>query len=209
MCRADRYEHQKTHWQERTRAWRAEMQPVLAGLRAQIARIEASSTELRNEIATTVQSLADPRAGKVADVPTLLAQWADTEDPRQVGLRDTTARDWKCTVEPSHGTWPAPPKDRSRADRPSMCPRCTGAAPRAGELPAYVRSVAAIAPLAAELDPSSGAPESISYGSDDPVRWRHVVPAVCPTTGAWYLEALGSARGGSVLDGPEVPIACR
>jgi hypothetical protein len=163
------------------------MQPILAGLRTQIARIEASSAKLRNETVTTVQSLADPRAARVADVPSLLAQWADADDASRVGLRDAKPRDWKCTVEPSHGTWPAPPKDRSRADRPSMCPRCTGAAPRGGELPAYERSVAAIAPLAAELDPSCGAPESISYGSNDPVWWRHRVPAVCPTTGAWYL----------------------
>lgn len=187
MSRADRYERQKVHWQERTRAWRAQMQPILAELRARIARIESDSAALRGEIVATVQGRADPRAATVADVPSLLAQWADAEDPRRVGLRDSKAHDWKCTVEASHGTWPAPPKDRSRADRPSMCPRCTGAAPRVGELPAYERSVAAIAPLAAELDPSSGAPESISYGSNEPVRWRHVVPAVCPTTGVWYF----------------------
>ncbi|MBS2549619.1 zinc-ribbon domain-containing protein [Catenulispora sp. NL8] len=187
MSRADRYERQKAHWQERTRAWRAEMLPVLAELRAQIARIESGSAALREEIVATVRGLADPRVAKVADVPSLLAQWADAEDPRRVGLRDAKARDWKCTVEASHGTWPAPPKDRSRADRPSMCPRCTGAAPSTGELPAYERSVAAVAPLAAELDPSSGTRESISYGSNELVRWRHVVPAVCPTTGVWYF----------------------
>lgn len=136
MCRADRYEHQKAHWKERTRAWRAEMQPILAGLRVQIARIEASSAELRSEIATSVQALADPRAASVSDVPSLLAQWADAVDASQVGLRDAKPREWQCTVEPSHGTWPAPPKDRSRPDRPSMCPRSSASALVSGSCPA-------------------------------------------------------------------------
>ncbi|MEY2244850.1 zinc-ribbon domain-containing protein [Streptomyces sp. BF23-18] len=146
-----------------------------------------SSQRIREEILTVVRAAKDPRTLTVEDIGALNAQWADAADASKVGARDGTPRIWRCTVTPAHGTWPAPPKDRSRSDRPSMCPRCSGAAPRSGELPAFERSVAAIAALAAELHPISGDAASISYGSNTPVTWWHQVPAVRPGTGEWYL----------------------
>ncbi|MFI0968346.1 zinc-ribbon domain-containing protein [Streptomyces sp. NPDC021080] len=187
LSRADRYEAQKRSWQEHTRAWRAEMLPLLAEVRAQIARQEAETEVLRSRIVAAVREVVEPRRLTIGQVPVLAEQWADSADAAHVGLRDATKRLWRCTVEPSHGTWPAPPKDRSRTPRPSMCPKCSGASPRPGKLPALERSIAAIPPLAAELHPSSGRPEEISYGSNEVVRWRHLVLAVRPQSGEWYL----------------------
>jgi hypothetical protein len=68
-----------------------------------------------------------------------------------------------------------------------MCPKCSGAVSQPGKNPALERTLAAIPPLAAELHPSSGLPEQISYGSNGPVTWWHQVPAVRPGSGDWYL----------------------
>ncbi|MEC4571070.1 zinc-ribbon domain-containing protein [Streptomyces virginiae] len=216
MSRADQYEAQKLSWKERTRAWRSTMMPILNAVRAQVARQEAETEALRTEILSIVQEAAEPRRLAVTDVPALANQWADPADASRVGLRDSTMRLWRCTVEPSHGTWPAPPKDRSRTPRPSMCPRCSGSSPRPGELPAFERSIAAIPPLAAELHPGSGRPEEISYGSNDIVLWRHPVLAVRPGSGEWYVathvweQSPKSRTGTRVKNGERVGInGCR
>lgn len=186
LCRADQYERQKKFWQELTQQWRAEVAASLEQVRAKIEEQNAANRELRDNILSAIQAAPDPRKLSVADITVLKNQWADTADAARVGVRDATDRRWRCTVEPRHGSWMAPPKDRSRTDRPSMCPKCSGAAPRPGERPALERSVAAISALAAELHPDSGVPEEISYGSNKPVTWWHQVPAVRPRTGEWY-----------------------
>ncbi|MFF7172256.1 zinc-ribbon domain-containing protein [Streptomyces pseudovenezuelae] len=186
LCRADQYERQKAFWQELTQQWRADVAASLKLVRAEVERLTIANQRLRDDIRRVVRAAGDPRSLSVADVEVLKLQWADAADPVQVGARDWTERRWRCTVEPRHGTWMAPPKDRSRGDRPSMCWKCSGAAPRPGEWPALERSVAAIPALAAEVHPASGAPEAISYGSNKPVTWWHQVPAVRPGTGEWY-----------------------
>jgi hypothetical protein len=186
LCRADQYERQKKLWQELTQQWRAEVAASLEQVRAKIEKQNAVNRDLRDNILSVMQAAPDPRELSVADVMVLKTQWADTADAARVGVRDVTDRRWRCTVEPGHGSWMAPPKDRSRTDRPSMCPKCSSATPRPGEQPALERSVAAISALAAELHPDSGAPEKISYGSNKPVAWWHQVPAVRPGTGEWY-----------------------
>jgi hypothetical protein len=187
LARADQYDTQKRQWQERTQRWRAEVIESLQQLRAVTRRQEEANEEIREQIRDTVSRAANPALLTVADLPPLAEQWADPSDASRVGARDGKARLWRCTVEPAHGTWPAPPKDRSRRDRPSMCPNCSGSAPRPGELPPVERSLAAIPALAAELHPDSGRPEQISYGNKSPVLWAHKVPAVRRGTGEWYL----------------------
>ncbi|MFJ6405877.1 hypothetical protein ACIQK9_10180 [Streptomyces hydrogenans] len=186
LCRADQYERQKRFWQELTRQWRAEVAASLDQVRAQIEKRNAANRSLRDDILAAVRAAPDPCELSVADVTVLKNQWADAADAARVGVRDATDRRWRCTVEPAHGSWTAPPKDRSRSDRPSMCRKCSGAAPRPGEEPAVERSVAAVPALAAELHPESGAPEEISYGGNKPVTWWHQVPAVRPGAGDWY-----------------------
>lgn len=187
LCRADQYETQKKFWQQLTQQWRAEVAVSLEQVRTVIDAQTRASQRFREKILAAVRTAVDPRAISVADVSALSAQWADAADASQIGARDGAPRAWLCTVAPAHGTWLAPPKDRTRSDRPSMCPKCSGAAPRPGELPAPERSVAAIPALAAELHPASGAGEAISYGSNTPAIWWHQVPAVTPGTGEWYL----------------------
>ncbi|MBB4987122.1 zinc-ribbon domain-containing protein [Streptomyces nymphaeiformis] len=187
LCRADRYEAQKRFWQQLTQQWRTEVVVSLEQVRAVIDTQTSASQRIREEILDAVHAAVDPRAIPVADIGVLKAQWADAADASRIGARDGTPRTWSCTVAPAHGTWLAPPKDRTRADRPSMCPKCSGAAPRPGELPAPERSVAAIPALAGELHPTSGPAEAISYGSNIPAIWWHQVPAVAPGSGEWYL----------------------
>ena len=187
LARADQYDIQKRHWQERTQRWRAEVIESLQQLRAITGRQEEANEEIREQIRDTVSRAANPALLTVADLPPLAKQWADPSDASHVGARDGQVRLWRCTVEPAHGTWPAPPKDRTRRDRPSMCPKCSGSAPRPGELPPAERSLAAIPALAAELHTDSGRPEQISYGNKSPVLWTHKVPAVRPGTGEWYV----------------------
>ena len=187
LARADQYDIQKRHWQERTQRWRAEVIGSLQRLRAVTARQEEANQQIREQIRDAVFRAVDPALLTVADLPPLAEQWADPGDASHVGTRDGQPRLWRCTVEASHGTWPAAPKDRTRHDRPSMCPKCSGSAPRPGELPPIERSLAAIPALAAELHPDSGRPEQISYGNKSPVLWTHEVPAVRPGTGEWYV----------------------
>lgn len=216
LCRADRYDRQRTLWQNLTRQWREETARSLARCKEQIERNMLASSQLRDEILRVVHGADDPRRLAVADIGVLRLQWADAADPWAVGARDAVVRRWRCTVAPDHGTWTAPPKDRSRSDRPSMCPKCSGAAPAEGQQLAYERSLAALPALAAEIHPTSGFPEGISYGSKAPIRWWHQVPAVRPETGEWYLathtwqQSPKSRTGTRVMNGKTVGInGCR
>ncbi|MFF5676347.1 hypothetical protein ACFY8S_40775 [Streptomyces hygroscopicus] len=112
LCRADQYERQKKFWQELTQQWRVEVAASLEQVRAKIEKQNAANRELRDNILSAVQAAPDPRELSVADVMVLKNQWADTVDAASVGARDATDRRWRCTVEPGHGSWMAPPKDR-------------------------------------------------------------------------------------------------
>ena len=187
LSRAAQYAAQKEYWRKLTQLWRAEVVGSLHEIRAVIERQQKASERIRDTIRAVVWAAEDPGRLSVADIVPLAQQWADDADPSLIGARDGQYRLWRCTVEPAHGTWKAPPKDRTRADRPSMCPRCSGAAPHPSELPARERSLAAIPGLARELHSSSGRPEETSYGSKNAVKWQHQVPAVRPGSGDWYL----------------------